>query len=151
MKILSFLFLICTIHSDCYPQGTSGDKKAAIMLNEFYVAHANIWSIFKTFPPDVFDQKLDSLQRKYCTAKLRNEAKKYIRDGFDLMTDDKGINLGALKTMTIVKDTTAKDIYLVSYDRLVNNGPPNSFVKRHVILSVGVVLVDENYKIASVN
>jgi hypothetical protein len=150
MKFLGFVLVICAIHCGSYAQSNTDDKKAIAMLNEFYTAHGNIWSGFKSLPPDAFDQKLDSLQKKYCTTKLRNEAKKYIQEGFDLMTNDKGIDSGSFKTMTIVKDSATKNIYIVSYDiSFVDHS--NMLKKRHVALHLGVIKEGENYKIASVD
>jgi hypothetical protein len=151
MKFLGFVLVICAIHCECYAQSNTDDKKAIAMLNEFYTAHGYIWSGIKSLPPNVFDRKLDSLQKKYCTTKLRNEARKYIQDGFDHMTKDKGIDSDAVKTMTIVKDATKENTYIISYDELYNTGSPNSFVKKHVTLHLGVIKDVESYKIASVN
>lgn len=149
MRFLKFLFTMCVMHSECYAQSNINDKKAIAMLKEFYVAHQSIESTIRSAPPKVYVWKLDSLQKEYCTLELRNKAKKYSENGIDFLTNDKGIDSGSIKTMTIVKDPTNKNIYLVCYDVLDSNYPKTP-LKRHIVLHVGVINEGEHYKIASV-
>lgn len=145
MKIFK-LILFCAIaltNFKCHAQNKSDDKQAITMLKEFYEAHAKIWSIPPSnISPATFDKKLDSLAGRYCTPKLRKEVKKYLQDGYDLLTDDKGISNESLATMEIKKDTIEENIYIVSYSKVSD--------KKQVILHVTVVKEGNNYKISSI-
>jgi hypothetical protein len=149
MRFLKLFFMISVIHAECYAQGNINDKKAIAMLKEFYVAHQNIESTIRSAPPKVYVGKVDSLQKKYCTLALRNKAKKYTENGIDFLTNDKGIDSGSFKTMTIVRDPTNENNYLVCYDVLDVNYPKTP-VKLHIVLHVGVLNESGHYKVASV-
>jgi hypothetical protein len=149
MRFLKGLFIICLIHNYGYAQNNINNQKAIAMLKDFYAAHQSIESIIKSVPSKVYVRKSDSLQDRYCTLELRSKVKKYTEMGIDFLTNDQGIDSGSLKTMTIVKDPTNRNIYIVRYDVLDSNYPKNP-VKRHIILHVGVLNESEQYKIASV-
>ncbi len=152
MKILKILALssMIFIGNGCNAQ-TGEDDRVISMLKEFYIAHSNIWSIHPSqISPNDFDKKLDSLAEKYCTPQLRKEAKKYLEDGHDLLTDDLGMSKESLNSLSVVKDAK-ENTYVVSYT--VDSYPvaPEKPVKKQVVLHVTVVKEGENYKIASVN
>ena len=145
---LSLLFNSCTWTQTA--QNNTQDEQAVSMLKEFYIAHSNIWSMFRTdIPLKVVGEKLDSLAEKYCTLQLRIEAKKYLENGgFDVLTDERGISKESLTSMEITKDITKKNIYIVSYYHMQSS--PAKLVKCHVFLYVKVVKEDYVYKIDSV-
>jgi len=149
MKFLMFLFIVSLLQGECYAQNNVDDNKAIAMLKEFYWVHSNIESMIKSVPANVYIGKTDSLQKKYCTSELNKEAKRYSENGFDLLTNDNGIDAESFKTMTIVKDSANKSIYTISYD-----GPSQDRnfkpIRKHVVFHAGVVKERENYKIASV-
>jgi len=130
-------------------QGSSSDKQAIEMLNEFYTAHCNIWAIKP--PPKTLYLKLDSLQKKYCTQKLRKQAKESFNDvGYDLLTGDWGIDINSLKTMTILKDSAKENTYTVSYMVIGYPQSPTKPVNEHVILHVSLAKENGQLKIASI-
>jgi len=152
MKIFKILALssMILIGNGCNAQTGEGDK-AISMLKEFYIAHSFIWSIPpSSISPNDFDKKLDSLTGKYCTPQLRKEAKEYLQDGHDLLTDDWGISKESLTSMKITKESTQENTYVVSY--IVDSYPvaPDKPVKKQVTLHVTVVKEGEIYSIASV-
>jgi len=149
MRIFKLLAVLSLIHSICWAQSSISENKAIIMLKQFYIAHEKIESSIKTIRPQVYLWKLDSLQKKYCTLKLRNTIKKYQENGIDILTNDQGIDSESLKTMKIVEDSEDKNVYIVSYDFLEENYPKKPFT-RHVILHVGLVTENNSYKINSI-
>lgn len=153
MKIRLCLFTALVMflsQSSCISaQNNPSDKEIIAMLNEFYVAYSTVWSITPPPSPDILDRKIDSIQEKYCTLKLRTEAKKYLEDGHDLMTNDLGIGIESLKTLIITKDSTKADIYIVSYIT-TNTDAANKPIKQKITLKVAVVKGKEGYKINDV-
>jgi hypothetical protein len=152
MKILKILALssLLLIVNGCNAQTDKGDEAISMLIN-FYTAHANIWSIPPSeISPADFDKKLDSLAGKYCTSKLRTEVRKYLEDGHDLLTDDRGMSKESLNSLSVVKEAK-ENTYVVSY--IVDSFPvaPDKPVKKKVVLQVTVVMEGVNYKIASVN
>lgn len=145
MKILKILVLssMILIGNGCNAQTGKSDK-AISMLKEFYTAYSKVSLKIEDLP------KVDSLQEKYCTPQLRKEAKKYLEDGHDLLTDDWGMSKESLTSMTVVKDTK-EYTYVVSY--IVDSYPvaPDKPVKKKVVLQVTVIKEGENFKIDSVD
>jgi len=130
--------------SGCNGQTNVNDKQAISMLKKFYTAYSNVSLRIEDL------HKVDSLQEKYCTPQLRKEAKEYLQDGHDLLTDDWGISKESLTSMKIIKEPTKENIYVVSY--IVDSYPvaPDKPVKKQVNLYITVVKEVESYKIASV-
>lgn len=130
------------IGNGCNAQTGKGDN-AISTLKEFYTAYSKLSLKIDDLP------KVDSLQEKYCTIQLRNEAKKYLEDGHDLLTDDWSISKESLTSMTVVKDTIEYS-YVVSY--IVDSYPvaPDKPVKKQVVLHVTVIKEGKNFKIDSV-
>ena len=149
MRIFKLLTVLSLIHGTCCAQSRIDDNKAIIMLKEFYIAHEKIESSIKTIRPQAYVWRLDSLQKKYCTLKLRNTIKKYQENGIDILTNDQGIDSESIKTMKIVEDSGDKNVYIVSYDFLDDNYPKKP-ITRHVILHVGLLTENNRYKINSI-
>jgi hypothetical protein len=119
------------------------------MLKEFHTAHCKIWAIKP--PPKSFESKLDSLQKIYCTQKLRKKATEYLSDqGFDLFTDDWGIDVESLKNMTIIKESTKENAFIISYTIIAYPQSLNKPVKEYVILHLTLIKENGRLKIASV-
>lgn len=140
--------MLC-INNGCAAQSSSNDDNIR-MLKDFYTEYCKLWSIKPVPLPNVLYLKLDSLQKRYCTQKIRTEAKEWFDDGHDLFTADWGIDVESLSTMSIVKDTVKENTYVVSY--IVNAFPvsPDKPEKKKVSLYVGVIRDAESYKINSV-
>ena len=148
MKTIIYLFMNCIAllsnYNYAYTQNFVANKQALQMLKEFYSARSTVKFIVKD------SARWDSIQKKYCTQKLIKKAKEWYDDGHDLFTNDWGIDIESLKTMTILKDSTKENTYAVLY--IVNfQVSPNKREKKKVTLHVGVVEESENYKITSVN
>jgi hypothetical protein len=151
MKKLLAIILFLSVTLDSKAQVSSLDNHAIETLKEFYTAHCKIWAIKPPPPPKEFDSKLDSLQKRYCTQKLRKEAKEWLGDdGHDLFTNDWGIDIESLKTMTIVKDSAKGSTYIVSYMVIAYPQSPTKPVKEHIILHVTLTKENGELKIASI-
>ena len=150
MKKLIAFFGICVITlGGCNSQNNASDK-CIIMLKEFYTTYCKIWNIRPIPHPNDHYIKIDSLQEKYCTQRLRKEAKEWFFDGHDLLTNDWGIDIESLETMKIIQDSIEEKTYIVSY--VVDSYPiaPDKPIKKQVVLHVTVVKEGENYMIDSV-
>jgi hypothetical protein len=151
-KILYFITaaVLFLSHSSCTSaQDNTSNKEIIATLNEFYIGYSAIWSTTPSLSPGILNSKLDSIQEKYCTLKLRSEAKEYLEDGHDLLTNDYGIGRESLETLTIVKDSTKASSYIVTYV-VVNSDAANNPVKQQVSLHVFVVKEKDEYKIDDV-
>lgn len=133
----------------CGAQNNTNDIHIT-MLKEFYTEYCKQWAVKPVPHPSDLYIKLSSLLEKYCTLKLRTEAKEWFDDGHDLLTNDWEIDVESLNTMTIVRDTGKENTYVVSY--IVDSFPesPNKPEKKRVSLYVGIVKEGENYRIDSV-
>jgi hypothetical protein len=149
MRFLKLLFIISILHVECFAQNTLDDKKAISMLKEFYIAHEAIEAAPNSVPPKVYILKSDALQKKHCTVLLIKQVVKYREMGIDYFTHDNGIDAKAIKTMTIVKDPTLKNSYIITYTVWEKNYPKTPFNK-HVVLHICVINDKDNYKINSV-
>ena len=138
-----------SIINGCDAQNNTNDNHIT-MLKEFYIVYCKLWAFKPVPPPNELYIKLDSLQEKYCSQKVRTEAKEWFDDGHDLFTNDWGIGVESLSTMTIVRDTTKENTYVVSY--IVDSFPesPNKPEKKRVSLYVGIINEGESYRINSV-
>lgn len=146
MKTIIYFIISSTLltHCNCVnAQNNAVNKTELQMLKQFYTLRGIIKFIEKD------SAKWNSIQKTYCTQKLRKEAKEWYDDGHDLFTNDLGIDNESLKTLTIIKDSTKQNSYIVSY--IVNfHVSPNEWEKKKVILHVVVVKDSDSYKIASV-
>lgn len=144
MKILRcFLILSLAVLSyNCNSQNNIDDDKAIAMLREFYTAYSKA---------DFTSEKIkttDSLQELYCSLKLKNEAREWLKEGHDLLTDDLGIIPESIKSLSITKDNLAMNTYVVSYYTL-NSDAFNNQIKQKVVLRIEVVKEGEKYKISN--
>lgn len=127
------------------------DNEAKKMIKQFYTKYCNIWeSTSSKAPANVLFEKIDSLTQKYCTKKIRNEAKKWFEDGHDLFTNDWGIDLESLKSLSIVKDSAKSNAFIVSY--IVETYPvsPDKPVKKQIKLYLSAIKDNETYLINEV-
>ncbi len=110
---LNFVLFI----SNCLQaQNPVAGNEAKRMLEEFYTKYCYTWnSSSSKVAANVLDVKIDSLTQKFCTKKIRSEAKSWLEDGHDLFTNDWGIDLESLNSLSIVKDETEPNAYIVSY------------------------------------
>lgn len=144
--VLIFLLIVNVgcVHSQ------NKEEQITSMLKEFYIAHNKIWEIKPPLPPNKLDYKLDSLQQKYCTSKLRIESKKYLELGHDLLTNDiGGTNSKEFKsTLKIRKDTTKENTYIVSY--FIEIKTSSASYKKENVIYLSVIEEGEGYKIDAV-
>ena len=146
MKKILLAFLIITSVIASKAQDSSSGQQAVHMLKEFYTAYNTAWSTTKGY---VLIKKLDSLQRKYCTKKLRNEVKEIGLDHDPLIGIDY-TDVEHLKTLSITKDPGNANGYIVFYmahTLSASNKPTDEKVVIHVI----VVKEEGVAKIASVS
>ena len=147
--ITTLVFMINTgcVHSQ------SKDEQIISMLKEFYVAYNTVWENATSYKPDEFEEKIFSLQRKYCSNKLQSEIKKYYETyklEHDLLTNDfGGTDSEKLKsTLTIVKNTTKENSYIVSY--VVEIKAPSTPREEKNVIHLTVIYEEGNYKIDEV-
>ncbi|HWD88567.1 MAG TPA: hypothetical protein VG367_10605 [Mucilaginibacter sp.] len=151
MKTIIYSFIACITllsGSSVKAQNDSTDKQAMQMLTEFYTAYNTAWAVHSA--PDVLIKRLDSLQSKYCTIKLRAILKKeFKKNGLDhdLLLNDQGTDIEHLKTLTVTKDATKSNAYIVSYTVHTTRGYKPIDIK--VIIHVSVVKEHGKLKIAS--
>ncbi|MBS4013175.1 MAG: hypothetical protein KGZ97_05365 [Bacteroidetes bacterium] len=126
------------------------EKQIETMLKDFYTAYHNAWA--KKSTPNVLMNELDSLYQVYCTNSLRSELEKlFHKKGFDhdIFTNDYGTDDESMKTMTITKDLSKVDSYIVSY--IVNTeDPSNRPIKKNVVVNLLLKKEKDTYKINEV-
>ena len=144
MKKLIFVLLFMASAVVAKAQNDAEEKQAVQMLKEFYIAYNAAWS---TAHHGIPIKKLDSLQRKYCTKKMRDEVKEFGLDHDSVIGVD---NLYAehLKTVTVIKDSAKTNAYMVSYSYHTTFGSQSTDTK--VVLHVTFVKEGVNFKIDSV-
>ncbi|MDB4582935.1 hypothetical protein N9164_07280 [Draconibacterium sp.] len=148
--LLRFILIgLVTISISCvYPQ--KNDKQAISMLEEFYTIYNSAWS--SNIDSATLLEKLDSLQQEYCTdslrKKLKNLSNTYGLD-HDLLINDYYADSTSLRTLSIVRDSSKDNCYVVTY--IVNiEDPTNNPIEQKVTLYVTVVKEEEGYKIDDV-
>jgi hypothetical protein len=128
----------------------SSEKQAENMLLEYYTKHFQIWEI-PSLPSNVRYEKLDSLMQKYCTTKLRNEAREVFENvGADFLTNDLIGNIN--ENLKVERDTIDKNGYIVSFisDIATYLDAPGEQTKKQVTIHVTVIMEGGSYKINSV-
>jgi len=130
-KIL-FLFLAAACifsNFSCQSQAKASDDGAIKMLKEFYTSYitegANIESN---------EEKLESIPKKYCTAKLLAKMKHEMEEGemdADPFINAQDFDIDWVKTLSISKDPQQADVYIVSY--LDNYSKTRTNIKLHVV------------------
>ncbi|MBS1520721.1 MAG: hypothetical protein JST50_06995 [Bacteroidetes bacterium] len=144
--LVLFILSVCTY---CIAQGTRNDKQVT-MLKEFYASYCKLWAAKPLPPPKEFYKKLDSLQKVYCSQKIRKEAKDWFDDdGHDLYTNDWGIKPSDVKLMTVVKDVKKPNGYILNYTTLFHEAP-SKYVRRNITLYLELIKTGSEYKIDSV-
>jgi hypothetical protein len=143
--------MVFTLTSSCgQTQNNSMEKEAEKILLEFYTKHFQVWRI-PSLPSDVRYEKLDSLMQKYCTSKLRNEAREAFENvGVDFLTNDRiGDSNESLK---VEKEAGNENGYIISFisDVALYSDAPGATTKKQIVLHVTVVKEGESYKIDSV-
>ena len=146
-NFLLILISFITCFGYCYSQNISEDQKAIEMLREFYF----IQSTIKSTPQNI--DKMDSLQKKYCTVKLQKKMiEQFNLTGLDhdLLTNDYGIDSLGIKTLSISKEPKHNN-FVVSYIIWDDVVPNVSRKKVKVILKVTVRREDGFLKLDSIN
>ncbi|HLX54955.1 MAG TPA: hypothetical protein VKR58_13500 [Aquella sp.] len=108
------LFIVCVVHgfvSVCgYAQNNTSKQQIVDTLNKFYIVYNTEWATDTGF---TLQRKIYALRERYCTVKLLKKI------GNDLDNDPLIKNIGTdieyLKTLTIRKDSTKLDTYIVSF------------------------------------
>lgn len=134
-------------------QSQNEDEQIILMLKEFYIAYNTVWEGTTTYKPEEFENKIFSLQQKYCSDRLQSEIRKYYeiyKLEHDLLTNDfGGTDTETLKsTLLITKDTTKQNSYVVSY--IVNIEAPSAPRKEKNVIHLTVVKEKGSYKIDKV-
>jgi len=155
MKNLLSLFTITIflVTNTACAQSQNENDKIVSMLREFYLSYNAVWENFTSYTLEEFEDKMFSLQQKYCSIKLQNKIKKYYRIykfDHDLLTNDYGgTDMETFEqTLSIVQDTTKKYSYMVSY--IVNIGYPSITRTEKNVINLTVVKEDGIYKIDEV-
>jgi len=153
MKTLAFLLLTCSILlSYSYRLGAQSNiqnEQIIKMLKEFYIVYNKVLSDAPSINYMLIN-KIDSLQCKYCTKKLRNELRSERKEfgfGFDPLIKDEYAEV--LNMLKVTKDSTRSNVYIVSYCYPTENAsykPINKTVTFHVLM----MKEDGNFKIDSV-
>lgn len=150
MKSKIYLTILCTtmfVSSYIQAQNTFFENRMEKMIQDFYIEYCNVWNNTPTsVPANVLHEKIDSLARKYCTKKVRNEAKAWFANGQELFTNDYGIVNESLKTLTITKDSAIENTYIVVYTT-INSDASGKEIQQKVVLHVSVVKEKDSYKI----
>lgn len=134
-------------------QSQNENEQIISMLKKFYITYNSVWENANTYTPKEFENKVFSLQQEYCSDKLQREIKKYYETyklEHDLLTNDfGGTNSEKLKsTLSIVKDTTKENSYIVSY--MVEIKAPSTPLDEKNIIHLTVIKEKGNYKIDKV-
>ena len=120
------------------------------MLKDFYTAYHDAWA--KKSAPNILMNELDSLHQIYCTNKLRHELKGLFQDqglDHDIFTNDYGTDDESIKTLTITKDLTKANSYIVSY-MVSTEDPSNKIIKERVVINLLLKKENDTYKIDEV-
>lgn len=149
MKTLIYTFFVCLIflsENGCaYAQNDIANQQAIKMLKEFYTAYLTAWSTLGA--SDVHDKKLYSLQKQYCTIEFRKNLKKWGLDQ-DPLINGEFTDVKHLNTLTITKDLTKPNFYIVSYvDHALS--PSYKPIDKTVIVYVTIVKIAGSFKIAN--
>ena len=121
-------------------------KQAIQMIKDFYIAYNTAWSANVT--PKVLDQKLDELKMKYCAITLMIDLKGDI--DHDVLIDDQYTDPQHLKTLTVVKNKTKANAYIVSYIAPTTS-PYNKPTEEKVVIYLTVMKGNRGIVIDSVD
>ncbi|HSH50645.1 MAG TPA: hypothetical protein VK982_02880 [Bacteroidales bacterium] len=152
-RVIYFItILVFMINTGC-AQSQNENEQIISMLREFYIAYNNVWANATNYTPEEFEDTVFSLQQKYCSERLQGEIKKYYETyklEHDLLTNDfGGTDPETLKsTLTIIKDTTKENSYVVSYT--VKIKAPSTPREEKNVINLTVVKEKGSYKIDQV-
>jgi hypothetical protein len=150
-KSIQFILLMVftsSLYSCTYAQDADSEKQIIEMLKVFYTEYNTLWSIKPPLKYETFEHKLDSLYEKYCTPQLRTEAKKYLRNGHDLLTKDLG-SVDLNENLRIDKDLKIENGFIVTF-YASNSDAIGNPVKQKVEIHITVIKEGGNYKIKEV-
>ena len=146
--IIPLFILFYGVFGPTKSHGGENENKIA-MLNEFYIAYNTAWGSDSNF--GIIVHQLDSMRQKYCSKKFILELNKEVEShGYDhdIVTGDLAADEKYLQDISIVKDSSMKNWYIVSYiGIIIDNSNP---VKIEVKLQVEVINEDGSYKINDV-
>jgi hypothetical protein len=146
ISILFILFILSIINA----QSPSDDSRAINMLRCFYVSYDSAWISIDNH--NALKNQLLFLQQNYCSDSLQGVVNEYYNKfglDHDLFLDDAMPDMATfVATLTVIKDTTRVNSYIVSFTYNVNN--PGETGQRQIALRVGVVNVNNSLKINSV-
>ena len=141
------LFILSMVHA----QSTSEDQRAINMLRSFYVSYDSAWVCIEN--PESLRDRLLYLQQNYCSASLQRVVNGYYTTrglNHDLFLDDTLTDLKTfVSTLTVIKDTTRANSYIVSFSSNVND--PGDTGQRQIALRVGMVNENNHLKINRVD
>jgi len=153
-KVLYFLIinLLFMLNTSC-AQLPNEEEKVISMLETFYTAYNSVWSDTNIYKEDEFEEKVFSLQQKYCSKKLQSEIREYYKIHkfeHDLLTNDfGGTNEDVFKsTLKIEKDKTRENTYIVSY--IIHIDYPSTPRDEKNIIKLEIIKESGNYKINKV-
>lgn len=150
MKSKVYLTTLCAIvlvNSCIQAQNAFFKDSVEKMIQNFYIEYCNVWNNTPiSVPANVLHERIDSLAQKYCTKKVRNEAKAWFANGQELFTKDYGIVNESLKTLIITKDSTIENNYIIAYTT-INSDASGKQIQQKVVLHVSVVKEKDSYKI----
>ena len=151
MRKLKMLFMISALFLSNRCSGQNDNDLIVSMLKEFYTSYNILWS--KDIQPNDLINQMNSLQQKYCTKRFQKEIKKIFEvHGLDhdvLINDVYTEDIESLKSISIAKDSTRKNTYLVTYNAIVT-GIDYKKTNQKVKIVVVVVKEDGNFKIDNV-
>jgi Protein of unknown function (DUF3828) len=137
--LLLFLALAYIFSSfSCQSQAKASDDAAIKMLKEFYTSY-----ITEGTKIESNEDKLESIQKKYCTAKLLTKMKHEMEEGemdSDPFINAQDFDINWLKSLTISKDAQKADVYIVSY--LDNDAQTRTNIKLHVVKEGSLYKID---------
>lgn len=150
MLLVSCLAIFILFNSTSCFCSHSDKKQVDVMLRQFYTAYHKAWTRKST--PNILMRELDSLYQVYCTDSLREDLKKLFQEqglDHDVFTNDYGTDDELMRTLTITKDLTKVNGYIVSY--MVNTEDPlNKPIKEKVVINLLLKKDNGLYKIREV-
>ena len=156
MKSSSFHFfkvaIIILFAAQC-SQAQDMENKITPMLKQFYITYNKTWYVgLKNYPTEL-KNKLNSLEKTYCTENMRNKLQK-IYNNFGIehayLLDDVVTDTVTFKnTLAISKDTIMDNGYIVSFDTYIKD--PYKSYKEKIIIHLTVKEENGSYKIDGIS
>ena len=137
--------------SSIYGQNSASNCNVEEMIKNFYREHCRIWeSTPRSIPANLLYNKIDSNAQRYCTMRIRNEAREWDEDGHDLYTNDYGIVSESFKSFSIKRAPQKTNTYIVTY-LTINYDTNKRPVKQRVTLRISVVKIKDGCRINEVH